>query len=184
LQKKLKKTTNHAKHNTVKFQSKCKRIKIVLTDVDGVLTNSSQYYSKNGEVLKRFHVRDGMGINILRRKNIPTIIVTKEKSVIVKKWAKKMNVRKVMDGIIKKETIVKQLIKEFNFKKDEFAYIGDDVNDIQLLKIVGFSACPADGDFEVKNIVDYVCCQNGGQGAFREIIDLIMSYQFPSEKRY
>ena len=71
------------------LQDKCKRIKIVLTDVDGVLTNSGQYFSVNGEVMKRFHVRDGMGVNILKRNKIPTIIVSKEKSGIVKKWAKK-----------------------------------------------------------------------------------------------
>jgi len=167
-----------------KVQNKCKRIKIVLTDVDGVLTNSDQYFSENGEIMKRFHVRDGMGVNILKRNKIPTIIVTKEKSGIVKKWAKKMNVYKVIDGIEKKETITKQLIKEFNFTKDKFAYIGDDVNDIELLKMVGFSATPADGDYEVKNIVDYVCQQNGGLGAFREIVDLIISSQFHNKKRY
>ena len=166
------------------LQNKCKRIKIVLTDVDGVLTNSGQYFSVNGEVMKRFHVRDGMGVNILKRNKIPTIIVSKEKSGIVKKWAKKMNVHKVMDGIEKKEMITKQLIKEFNFTKDQFAYIGDDVNDIELLKTVGFSATPADGDYEVKNIVDYICQQNGGFGAFREIVDLIVSSQFHNKKRY
>ena len=85
-----------------KVQNKCKRIKIVLTDVDGVLTNSDQYFSENGEIMKRFHVRDGMGVNILKRNKIPTIIVTKEKSGIVKKWAKKMNICKVIDGIEKK----------------------------------------------------------------------------------
>lgn len=135
-------------------------------------------------MMKRFHVRDGMGVNILKRNNIPTIIVTKEKSGIVKKWAKKMNIYKVMDGITKKETVLQQLIKELKLSKDEFAYLGDDVNDIQLLKAVGFSASPADGDFEVKNIVDYVCDQNGGFGAFREIVDLIISSQFPGKNRY
>ena len=89
-----------------------------------------------------------------------------------------------MDGIEKKEVVIKQLIKKFNFTKDEFAYIGDDVNDIELLKIVGFSATPADGDYEVKNTVDYVCQKNGGLGAFREIVDLIILSQFYNNKRY
>mgnify|MGYP000633845437 CR=1 FL=1 len=95
-----------------------------------------------------------------------------------------MKIKELLDGVKNKELTLCSICKKNNVDLKEIAYIGDDVNDIQLLKIVGFSACPADGDFEVKNIVDYVCCQNGGQGAFREIIDLIMSYQFPSEKRY
>ena len=156
----------------------------MLTDIDGVLTDSGQYFSEDGEIMKRFHVKDGMGVNILKRNKIQTIIVTKEKSRIVKKWAKKMNVYRIMDGIEKKESILKQLMKEFNFTKDAFAYIGDDVNDIQLLKTVGFSATPGDGDYEVKNTVDYVCQQNGGFGAFREIVDLIMLSQFHNKKRY
>ena len=74
---------------------KCTSIKILLTDVDGVLTDGGMYYSANGDIMKKFNSKDGMGINILRKKNIPTIIITKEKTVIVKKWASKMNVKKV-----------------------------------------------------------------------------------------
>ena len=87
--------------NNVK--QKCKKIKIILTDVDGVLTDGGRYYSEKGEILKKFHVRDGMGVNILLRNSIKTIIVTKENSKITKKWAKDMNVTKVISGSIKKE---------------------------------------------------------------------------------
>ena len=82
------------------IRNRCKKIKIVLTDVDGVLTDGGRYYSKKGEVLKKFHVRDGMGVNILLRNNIKTIIITKENSKVVKCWAKAMNVSKVFSGII------------------------------------------------------------------------------------
>ena len=90
------------------LRKKCKQIKIILTDVDGVLTDGGRYYSDRGEILKKFHVRDGMGVNILLRNNIKTIILTKEKSMITKKWAKEMNVTHVMSGIIKKELILHQ----------------------------------------------------------------------------
>ena len=81
------------------IKSKCKKIKLVLTDVDGVLTDGGRYYSEKGEIVKRFHVRDGMGINILLRNGIKTAIITKENSKIVKKWAKEMNVSKTYSGI-------------------------------------------------------------------------------------
>ena len=82
--------------------SKCKKIKIILTDVDGVLTDGGMYYSDKGDILKKFHVRDGMGVNILLRNKIPTVIVTKEKNVVVKKWGEKMNVTLILDGIKEK----------------------------------------------------------------------------------
>ena len=85
-----------------KITTKCKKIKVLLTDVDGVLTDGGMYYSNKGDVMKKFYARDGMGVNILRRNKIPTIIVTKEKNPIIRKWAKKMNVYLVLDGIIKK----------------------------------------------------------------------------------
>ena len=86
----------------LKIKQKCKKIKLLLTDVDGVLTDGGRYYSKEGEVLKKFHVRDGMGVNILLRNNIKTIILTKEKSMITKKWAKDMNISQVYGVLLKK----------------------------------------------------------------------------------
>ena len=81
------------------IRNKCKKVKIVLTDVDGVLNDGGRYYSEKGEVLRKFHVRDGMGINLLLRNDIKTIIVTKENSKIVKYWAKAMNVSRVYSGV-------------------------------------------------------------------------------------
>ena len=129
---------------------KCKKIKLLLTDVDGVLTDGGRYYSKDGEILKKFHVRDGMGVNILLRNNIKTIILTKEKSLITKKWAKDMNIFKVYSGLIQKEKILTKICKQHKINLDEIAYIGDDVNDVEVLKKVGFSAVPSDSAFQVK----------------------------------
>ena len=158
-----------------KLLKKFKDIKIVLTDVDGVLTDGGMYYSSKGDTMKKFHVRDGMAINMLKKHNIPTIIVTKEKNRIITQWAKKMNVKKIFDGVLDKEKILKKVCKEFDVKTSNIVYIGDDVNDMALLKNVGISVSPADAWKNTKQIVDYVSEKNGGKGVLREISDLILA---------
>jgi 3-deoxy-D-manno-octulosonate 8-phosphate phosphatase (KDO 8-P phosphatase) len=155
---------------------KCKKIKIILTDVDCVLTDGGMYYTENGDVMKKFHTRDGMGITLLKKKNLPTVIITKEKTKFVKMWAKKMNVEKLYDGIQNKEILLDEILKKFRVKKDEVAYIGDDVNDVNLLRLVGLSATPSDGIKEIRNFSNYICRSKGGEGAFRELADLILEY--------
>ncbi len=167
-----------------KIISKCKKIKILLTDVDGVLTDGGMYYSNKGDVLKKFYVRDGMGVNILLRNKIPTIIVTKEKNIIVTKWAKKMNIHQVLNGVVKKETVIDKISKKFMIKSSEIAFIGDDVNDLELMKKVGFSATPYDGIKDAIKISDYHCKSKGGLGAYREVVDLIIFAKFGSKKLY
>lgn len=166
-----------------KLQKKCKKIKIVLTDVDGVLTDGGMYYSDKGEIMKKFHVRDGMAVTLLNKNNIPTIIVTKEKTKIVRQWANKMNINKVHDGIVRKELVIDDICKNYNVTQNEIAFIGDDVNDLELMSIVGFSATPKDGIKQAKKIADYVCESNGGQGAFNEFAHLILEIQFPTKKK-
>lgn len=164
----------------MKLLKKCKKIKIVLTDVDGVLTDGGMYYSSKGDVMKKFHVRDGMGVTLLRKNKISTIIVTKEKNPIIRQWAKKMKIKKVYEGILQKEVIINEIYKTFNITPQELAYIGDDVNDIGLIKKVGFSAAPKDGIGQIKKIVDYICKSKGGEGVLREIADIILLTKFPS----
>ncbi len=165
-------------------KTKCKKIKIILTDVDGVLTDGGRYYSKNEEIFKKFHVRDGMGINILLRNGIKTAIVTKENSKIVKNWAKEMNVSRVYSGIRNKEEELEKICKYYKVTPLEVAYIGDDVNDLELMKKVGFSATPFDGILEAKKIANYVCKTSAGNGALREIIDLILKEKFPKKTKW
>lgn len=157
------------------LSEKCKKIKIVLTDVDGVLTDGGMYYTKDGDIMKKFHVRDGMGVTLLRKNNIPTIIITKEKTEMVRRWATRMKIEKTYDGIIQKELLVDVICKKYNITKNNIAYIGDDINDIPLLKCVGLSAVPNDAISEAKRISDYVCKSNGGNGALREFAELILS---------
>ena len=158
--------------------SKIKKIEILLTDVDCVLTDCGMYYDKRGDSMKKFHTRDGMAVTLLRKKRIPTIIVTKEKTIIVRKWAKRMKVYKTYDGIVDKVSILSKICKTFNVKSEQIAYIGDDVNDLELLKSVGFSAVPNDAISEAKIIADYICKTNGGNGVLREIADLVISAKF------
>lgn len=156
---------------------RCSKIKLVITDVDGVLTDGGMYYTGKGDVMKRFFVRDGMGVTLLRRKNIPTVIVTKEETEMTKQWAKRMKIAKLYEGIIQKESILNKICKEFKIRPNEIAYIGDDVNDIGLLEVVGLAAAPKDAITDVKRICHYKCKTNSGEGAFRELADLIISEQ-------
>ena len=151
-----------------------KNIKILATDVDCVLTDCGMYYTSEGDYMKKFHTRDGMGIALLRKCGIPTIIVTKEKTKIVRNWAKKMKIDHVYDGIVDKEKILEKICKKYDITSSQVGYIGDDVNDLGLLKKVGFSATPNDGILDAQNIVDYVCKKKGGDGVLREVTDLIL----------
>ena len=160
---------------------KIKKIKILLTDVDGVLTDGGMYYSNKGDVMKKFHARDGMGISLLKNNGIPTVIVTKEKTMIVKQWAKKMNIKKLYDGVVKKEQVLEKICREFKVKPEEIAFIGDDVNDVKLLEKVGMAAMPNNGVKQLRKICDYRCKSCGGEGALREIIDLILEKKFSNK---
>ncbi len=160
-----------------KIKEKCMKIKLVISDVDGVLTDGGMFYSKNGEEFKKFNTRDGMGIELLQKKGIDTIFLTKENSKISRSRAKKLNT-KIYLGIQHKEKKLKDICKMLKIKSQNVAYIGDDVNDIPIMKLVELSASPNDSIFEVKKIANYICKNNGGEGAFREFVDLILNNKF------
>ena len=166
-----------------KLKEKIKKIKLIVTDVDGVLTDGGMYYSSKGDILKKFQAIDGMAVSILKRNIIPTVIITKEKNQIVKRWSTKMNIDKLFDGIKNKEKIVPKLCKLYSLSENNIAYIGDDVNDLEILKRIGFSITPKDGNLEVKKIVDYICKNSGGEGVLREICDLIISVKFGKKRK-
>lgn len=157
-----------------KIQNKLKKIKLVLTDIDGVLTDGGMYYSETGEFMKKFNTRDSMGMELLLNYKIKTVFVTQENSKIVKKRVKKIRIVDLYSGILDKKRILPEILANYDVKSNEIAYIGDDVNDIDIMKSVGFSATPLDGNYEVKKISDYICNVKGGEGAFREMSDLII----------
>lgn len=175
------KTHNHIKDKDFSLimnkniLSRAKKIKLVITDVDGVLTDGGMYYSSKGDIMKKFHVRDGMGVTLLRKGGIPTIIITKEQTLMVRQWAKKMKIKKLFDGVLQKEKMLQTVCSTFKVKKDEIAYIGDDINDVSLLKMVGFAVAPKDAISLVKKNSDYVCEKKGGEGVLREIAEIVLA---------
>ena len=168
------KTQKKMKMN-LEILDKIKKIKLVITDVDGVLTDGGMYYSKDGDIMKRFHARDGMGVTLLRNVGIGTIILTKEKTEMVRRWSEKMSIHEILDGVNQKEKELENICKRNNVNPNEIAYIGDDINDKKILEKIGFSCTPNDGIKEIKDICDYICKNNGGHGAFRELADLVLS---------
>lgn len=154
---------------------KCKKIKLIISDVDGVLTDGGMYYSERGEEMKKFNTRDSMGMELLRKQNISTILITRENSKIVKKRAEKIKIKHLFMGVMNKESILPQICRKFKVTNSQIAYVGDDVNDYNIMKKVGFATTPNDGVEKIRSIADYVCKLKGGEGAFREIADLILS---------
>jgi 3-deoxy-D-manno-octulosonate 8-phosphate phosphatase (KDO 8-P phosphatase) len=162
----------------MEIQKKAKKIKLLITDCDGVLTDAGVYYGENGEVLKKFNIRDGMGVERLRKiADIQTAIITGERSPSVVKRAEKLNINELHWGIKDKLLVLMQIMVNRNLSKENIAYIGDDVNDIEIMHHVGLTACPADAISFTKDIADYVCQTKGGEGCFREFAELIIAAQ-------
>ena len=157
--------------------TKCSSIKLMITDVDGVLTDGGMYYSEKGESFKKFNTRDGMGVKLLRNHKIPVVIITGENSKIVLKRAKKLLIKDVFIGIKKKELLLSKICKKYHVNENNIAYIGDDLNDLNILQQVGFSASPKDGMAVIKKKSNYVCNAKGGEGVLREIADMIISFK-------
>ena len=154
-----------------------KRIRLFATDVDGVLTDAGMYYAESGEELKKFNTRDGMGIKLLQRAGIITAIVTQERTKLVAWRGEKLMIPEVHQGVMDKLSLVREMAVRHGLTMEEVAYIGDDVNDVATLNAVGFSATPADGMPQAVAVVDYVCAKKGGEGAVREIIEMILDAQ-------
>jgi YrbI family 3-deoxy-D-manno-octulosonate 8-phosphate phosphatase len=157
--------------------SSLKRIRLFATDVDGVLTDAGMYYTESGDELKKFNTRDGMGIKLLQRAGIITAIVTQERTKLVAWRGAKLMIPEVHQGVMDKISLVREMAQRHALSMDEVAYIGDDVNDVETLRAVGFSASPADGMPQALAVVDYVCEKKGGEGAVREIIEMILEAQ-------
>ena len=155
-------------------------IKLFLCDVDGTLTDGGMYYSENGDELKKFNTRDGMGFQLLREVGIKTGIITSEDTKMVENRAKKLNVDFLYQGKRDggKLAAAKEICARLGITLDEVAYIGDDVNCMELLKAVGVKACPADACEEAKAIVGiHVMKRQGGEGCVREFVDTLMEYK-------
>jgi N-acylneuraminate cytidylyltransferase len=153
-----------------------KKIKLFLSDVDGVLTDGGMYYSENGDELKKFNTRDGVAFRLLQEAGIKTGIITSENTKIVERRAKKINIDFVIQGQKEKGKLAaaETLCDELGISLAETAYIGDDINCKDLLENVGLAICPADAVNEIKNISGIKCLNtNGGSGCIRECVEVI-----------
>ena len=152
-----------------------KEVKLFATDVDGVLTDAGMYYGESGEELKKFNTRDGMGIKLLQAEGVMIAIITMEQTKIVARRAKKLGVTEVFQGAKDKVSVLAHLSEKFNIPFEQMAYMGDDVNDVGALRTVGYAAAPADCVGQVRQMVHYICQKKGGEGAVREVIDMILA---------
>lgn len=149
-------------------------LRLVLTDCDGVLTDGGVYYSEQGEELKRFSFRDGMGIARLREHGVDVGIVTGETSPALQARARKLAISELHQGVADKLAVVTALAERQYLTFDQIGYIGDDLNDLAVLRAVGLSAAPADAEPLVAAEVHVVVDRRGGHGAFRAFAELIV----------
>ena len=157
------------------MQTRLAEIKLVLTDCDGVLTDGGVYYGAEGEQLKKFNIRDGMGVERLRKwAEIPTGIITGERSPSVQQRAAKLNITELHLGIKDKERVLMEILERYALAPEQIAYIGDDVNDLVVRPYVGVFFCPSDALHQVKKQADIVLQLPGGAGCFREMAELIL----------
>ena len=149
-------------------------IKLVLLDVDGTLTDGGIYRGNNGEELKRFNVKDGYAIVNAQKLGIEFGIITGRKSELVEIRSNELKIKYLYQGISEKTVILKEIMQKTGLKKEEIAYMGDDLNDILIMKQSGLTGTPKDATDEVIQIADFVSEKNGGSGAVREFVEYIL----------
>lgn len=159
--------------------SEKRRIRLVATDCDGVLTDGGMYYSERGEEMKRFNAKDGMGFELLREAGILTAIVTGEDCELVRRRSRKLKVTELKVGSREKLRDVEEICKRHGIRLEEVAYIGDDINDLEVMERVGVSYAPADAVKRVRERAGHVCERKGGEGVFREVADAILKAEHP-----
>ena len=158
--------------------ARARRIRLVLTDCDGVLTDGGVYYSESGESMKRFNVRDGMGVERLRERGIAVAMVSREGAPSVRKRAEKLRMAGTYFDVPDKREALEEILREQQCRLEETACIGDDLNDLELLRAVGtegLTGAPSDAMPEVLQAVHFRASRPGGAGAFREFVEWILA---------
>jgi 3-deoxy-D-manno-octulosonate 8-phosphate phosphatase (KDO 8-P phosphatase) len=150
------------------------KVKLLLLDVDGVLTDGRIIYDSAGRDLKFFDVHDGMGVYLLKRAGIPTILITAKGSRAIRPRARDMRVAQVFENVSLKSAVLERILKKYKVTPEEICFVGDDLVDLGLMKRVGFpvavfNACP-----ELKQVAAYITIREGGRGAVREVAELIL----------
>lgn len=161
----------------IKLMEKLKKIKMLILDVDGVMTDGRIIMDDEGHQLKNFDVRDGHGLKIIQRYGIKIAILTGRKSEVVNHRAIDLEINDVYQGALNKKEVFKEILLKHNLAASTVAFMGDDIIDIPVLRQVGFSVAVADAVDVVKKNVDYVTKKKGGHGAVREICEMILQAQ-------
>ena len=171
------------RHSGRSLRAILRNIRLFATDVDGVLTDAGMYYSESGDELKKFNTRDGMGIKLLQKAGLTTAIITQESTKLVTRRGQKLAIPEVHQGVYDKLAVLRGLADRYGWTMKQVAYMGDDVNDLEALKAAGLSAAPADAVPSVLAAVRYRCRKKGGEGAVREVADMIISAQTTQEPK-
>ena len=166
------------KKNGISRPCSVPEIKMFLTDCDGCLTDGGMYYSEKGDELKKFNTRDGVGFRLLKERGILTGIITGEEVELNRRRAEKMKTDILECGCGNKMMAVHRICEERNISMENICYIGDDLNDVELIESVGFGCTPADGVLQAKKVAKYIAKAKGGEGVIREVADLLLSAQY------
>ena len=156
---------------------KVKKVKILLLDVDGVLTDGRIIYDSSGKDLKSFDVHDGLGVYLLKKAGIPSILITAKSSEAINPRAKDMQVASVYAGISPKSALLPEILKKYKVSPEEVCFVGDDLVDLCLLKRVGFPVAVANASGDIKKAAVYITSKKGGRGAVREVAELLLKSQ-------
>lgn len=148
--------------------------KLILTDIDGVWTDGGMYYDQTGNEWKKFHTYDSAGVLLAHENGIPVGIITGEKTQIVDRRAQKLKVDYLFQGVKNKLEVALKLVESLNITLDDVAYIGDDLNDVELLKAVGVAGVPSSAPHYIKKLSTIALQKKGGEGVFREFVELIL----------
>ena len=164
----------------MKLEARCQQIEMILSDVDGVLTDGGVVFDNEGIETKKFHIRDGLGIKLWMRAGFQFGIITARTSHIVKVRASELGLDLVRQGFEEKLTIAREIMDDHNLSADQVCFIGDDLTDIPVIKSVGLGVAVSDAAGEVIEAADHVTKLGGGQGAVRELVETVLK----SKKRW
>lgn len=156
---------------------KAAKIKLLICDVDGVLSDGKVYWSNQGDEIKNFDIKDGLGIKLLQKAGIEVAVITGRDSKIVDFRANELGIKHVYQGRLDKRATFNQLLDELKLDAEQVAHVGDDLPDLPLMQLAGLGICVADAYHFVKQHADWITENKGGQGAVRNIADLILFSQ-------
>ena len=159
------------------------RVRMLIMDVDGVLTDAGMYYSESGDEWKKFNTRDGHGITLLHEAGVKTALVTRERTAIVARRALKLKIAEVRQGILDKLPVVQALLEKHGLSRDEACYVGDDLGDLEVMRFIGLAVAVGDALPAIKKVAHLITRKKGGEGAVREVCDLILASRARGPRR-